>query len=228
MSSERLSDYDHPSIRSKAEELTTNKINRSDKIESLFYFIRDEIKFGFPPKWDKVKASETLQYRIGYCNTKATLLMALCKAADIPARIHTSLIDIEIMRGVFPSFAFPFLPRSGGHSWMEVEIDDEWKSIDSYINDKSFYDGALKRLQKSSRITAFSISRAKGRSSCEFNFGEKGFVHMGAVLQDHGTWDDYSEYMSSEKYSSMNRMQLTTYPLIAIISNKNIERLRVK
>jgi hypothetical protein len=223
----KLSDYDHPSIRTKAEELTKNKIDRTDKIESLFYFVRDEIKFGFPKKWDEIKASETLQYGKGYCNTKATLLQALCKAADIPARIHTSLIDIEIMRGVFPSFAFPFLPSSGGHSWMEINIEDGWKSIDSYINDKPFYEGALKRLREKSKITAFSISQAKGESSCEFNFGEKGFVHMGAVLEDHGTWDDYSEYMSSEKYSSMNRIQLMAYPLIAVISNRNIERLRL-
>ena len=110
---------------------------------------------------------------------------------------------------------------------MEITIDDEWKPIDSYINDKPFYEGALKRLQESGKSTSFSISRAKGESSCEFNFGERGFVHMGAVLEDHGTWDDYSEYMASDKYFSMNRMQLTSYPLIALISNRNIERLRL-
>jgi hypothetical protein len=222
-----LSDDDHPLIRTKVKELTSNKISRLDKVESFFYFVRDEIQFGFPPKWDNVKASETLQYRMGYCNTKATLLLALCKAANIPARIHTGLIDIDIMRGIFPSFAFPFLPRSGGHSWMEIAIDDEWKPIDSYINDKPLYEGALKSLQESGKTNGFSISHAKGESSCEFNFGERVFVHMGAVLEDHGTWQDYSEYMSSDKYSSMNRMQVMAYPLIAAISNRKIERLRL-
>jgi len=222
-----LSDHDHPSIQTKAKELAVNNASRLDKLKSFFSFVRDEIQFGFPPTWDTVKASETLQYRIGYCNTKATLLLALCKAADIPARIHTGLIDIEIMRGIFPSFAFPFLPRSGGHSWMEIELEDEWKSIDSYINDKPFYEGALKTLQESGKATGFSISLVKGESSCEFNFGEKGFVHMGAVVEDHGTWEDYSEYMSSDKYSSMNRMQLMAYPFIAAISNRKIDRLRI-
>jgi hypothetical protein len=119
------------------------------------------------------------------------------------------------------------MPSSCGHSWMEINIEDEWKSIDSYINDKPFYEGALKRLREKSKITAFSISQAKGESSCEFNFGERGFVQMGAVLEDHGTWEDFSEYMSSEKYSSMNRIQLMAYPLLAVISNRNIERLRL-
>jgi len=105
-----LSDGDHPLIRTKVKELTCDRISRLDKLESLCYFVRDDIQFGFPPKWDNVRASETLRYGIGYCNTKAALLLALCKAASIPARIHTGLIDIEIMRGIFPSFAFPFLP----------------------------------------------------------------------------------------------------------------------
>jgi hypothetical protein len=110
---------------------------------------------------------------------------------------------------------------------MEIEIDGEWKPMDSYINDRRFYEGAVKRLQESGRTTAFSLCQAEGTSSCEFNFGEKGFVHMGAVVEDHGTWDDYSEYMSSEKYSSMNRLQLMSYPLIAWVSNRNIDRIRL-
>lgn len=223
----RLSDYTHPLISAKAEELTATSKSRLDKIERLFTFVRDDIRFGFPPRWDTVKASETLQYRMGYCNTKATLFLALCKAVGIPARIHTGLIDIRIMRGVFPAFSFPTLPRAGGHSWMEVEIDGEWKSLDSYINDKPFYEAALKKLQEGGMETAFSISHAKGESSCEFNFGEKGFVHMGAVLEDHGTWDDYSEYMASEQYLPMNRIQLMGYPLVALVSNRNINRLRL-
>lgn len=222
----RLSDFDHPAIQVKAKELTSGKSTLIDKVESIFNYVRDEIRFGFPPKWDQVKASETLKYRLGYCNTKATLFRALCEAIDIPARIHTGHIEIKIMRGIFPSFAFPFLPSSGGHSWMEIEVDGEWKPIDSYINDKPFYERALKRLQERGRTTAYSISLARGVSSCEFNFGEKGFVHMGAVVDDHGTLDDYSEYMSSEKYYSMNRVELMSYPIIAKMSNRNIERIR--
>lgn len=222
-----LSDYDHPAIRTKAEELAIDSITLLEKLESFFLFVRDEILFGFPSRWDEVKASDTLQYRMGYCNTKATLFLALCKATGIPARLHTGLIDIEIMRGIFPSFAFPFLPSAGGHTWMEIEIDGEWKPIDSYINDKPFYQGALKRFQDSGKMTAFSISHGKGTSSCEFNFGEKGFVHMGAVIEDHGTWHDYSEYMLSHKYFRMNRMQLLSYPLMARISNRNIKKIRL-
>jgi transglutaminase-like putative cysteine protease len=152
-----LSDYDHPAIQAKANELISDKLTLLDKVESLFGFVRDEIRFGFPPKWDEVKASETLQYKMGYCNTKATLFLALCKATGIPARLHTGFIAIEIMRGIFPSFAFPFLPSAGGHTWMEIEIDGEWRPMDSYINDKRFYVGRSCKLGVFSwRVRLFS------------------------------------------------------------------------
>lgn len=223
---ENLSDYQHPSIQQKSQQLTADQVTQMAKLERIFLFVRDEILFGFPQKWDAVKASETLECKRGYCNTKATLMVALCKAADIPARIHTGLIDISIMRGIFPAFVFLFLPAAGGHSWVEVEMEDGWQPIDSHINDKAFYTQALKKLEESGKTTAFSISQAKGPSSCEFNFGEKGFVHMGAVVEDQGVWNDFSDYMSSDKYIGMNSLQAFMFPTIARISNRRIKKIR--
>lgn len=224
--SEKLSDYLHPSIQRKAQQLTADQVTQMDKLERIFLFVRDEIQFGFPPKWDAVKASETLVYKMGYCNNKATLMVALCKAVDIPARIHTGLINIEIMRGIFPSFVFWFLPAAGGHSWVEVKINDHWLPVDSYIIDKVYYIHALHKFEESGKTSAFSISHAKGTSSCEFNFGEKGFVQMGAVLEDHGVWDDFSDYMSSDKYIGMSSMQSLLFPIIARMSNHRINEIR--
>ncbi|MFO7742648.1 MAG: transglutaminase-like domain-containing protein [Anaerolineae bacterium] len=124
-----LSDRGHPAVQAKADELTSDKSTLLDQVESIFGFVRDEIPFGFPPKWDAVKASETLQVEKGYCTSKATLFVAPCRAAGISARVHTGHIDIQNMRGIFPSFAFPFLPSAGGHAWTEIDIDGEWKPI---------------------------------------------------------------------------------------------------
>lgn len=221
-----LSDYNHPSIILKAQSLTEGKIEVMDKIQSIFNYVRDEIKFGFPPVWDRVRASETIQYGLGYCNTKATLFHALCKAADIQSRIHAGQIDINIMRGIFPSFVFPLMPSAGGHSWIEIHIDGDWRPVDSYINDKGFYFNALEILKKSGREVGYSVSHAKGDSSCEFNFGAKGFVHMGSVVEDQGTWADFSEYMSSDSYLAMTQVQKKIYPLLAGLCNRNIEKIR--
>lgn len=228
MTSKYLSNYDHPLVQETSARLTANHANQAARLASIFHFVRDKIEFGFPPVWDEVQASRTLEYGMGYCNTKATLFHALCKAAGIPSRIHTSLIDLEIMRGIFPGFIFPFLPEAGGHSWVEVKINHEWISIDSYINDKPFYINAHKMLLKSGKSTSFSISEAGGPASCELHLEGKGFVHMGAVRVDHGTWDDFSEYMASDQYFAMEKLHLLLLPLIARESNRQIRKIRAK
>jgi hypothetical protein len=227
-SSIRLVDFDNPAIARKAAELAHGKETPLSKLESIFAYVRDEIKFGFTPIWDEVKASEVMGYGLGYCNTKATLFLALSKAIGIPARVHFGLIDIRIMRGILPSFAFPFMPKAGGHSWVEVLLDGTWKPIDSYINDRLFYERALRLLQSSGGTMGFSISFKDGRSSCEFNFGEKGFVHMGAVVEDHGVWEDPAEYFASDKYLRWNKLQTAMYPLLASLANRNIRRVRAR
>jgi len=224
----KLSDDDHPSIQAVAKEISAGKATALEKVESAFIFVRDEVKFGFPPRWDEVKASETIRYGLGYCNTKATLFRALCRVINVPARIHAGLIDLKIMTGIFPSMAFPLMPKLGGHSWLEIDIEGKWKSIDSYINDKPLYERALQKLDRSGKVTGYSISRAKGDSSCEYNFGEMGFVQMGAVVEDLGVWDDYSEYMYSEKYPAMDRMLLMAYPMVARMCNRNIKNIRAE
>jgi len=224
-----LSDHDHPLVIETATALTHCHETGLQRLEALFYFVRDRVLFGFPRtigQWDRVKASTVIQCGFGYCNTKATLLVALCRASGIEARVHYGLISTQIMRGVFPSFAFPFLGDSGAHSWTEVEIEGEWKPIDSYINDESFYRAARGRLEETGRSLGYSLACVDGRCSCEFNFGELGFVHMGAVVEDHGTWDDASHYLATDKYKTFKGAQRLFYPAVAAISNRNIQRLR--
>ncbi len=222
----RFSDHDHPSITSLCAKLTLGKATPLQQVESIFQYVRDGIKFGFTPVWDMVKASETLTYGVGYCNTKATLFAALCRAAGIPARVHFSLIDLGIMRGIMPGFAFPFLPKLGSHSWSEVQLDGEWRPVDSYINDKPFYERATKQLKQSRLPIGYSVSFREGKSSCEFNFGEQGFAHMGAVREDHGVWEDAAQYYATDKYVRSNSLQAFAYPLLAVMSNNTVKRIR--
>lgn len=224
-----LSDHDHPLVIETAGALSQACETDLQLLEALFYFVRDRISFRFPAtfrEWDKVKASNVIQCGFGYCNTKATLLVALCRACGLAARVHYGLIRAEIMRGIFPSFAFPFLGDSGPHSWTEVEIEGEWKPIDSYINDEELYRAARARLEETGRSLGYSLACVDGKCSCEFNFGDKGFVHMGAVVEDHGVWEDASQYFATDRYATFKGVQRLLYPVVASISNRNIEKLR--
>jgi len=223
---EPLSDYQHPVVITKAADLAAGKTTEMEKLESIFYYVREEIKFGFPPRWDEVRASQTVGYKIGYCNTKATLFLALCKALSIPARVHYGLIDLRIMRGILPAWAFMFLPKHGSHSWIDVRVGGQWKQIDSYIDDRLLYERALERLKSNRQSLGYSVCIADGRSSCEFNFGEKGFVHTGAVVEDHGVWDDASEYFATDRYTRMNLFQRMAFPVLAKLANRNLKNIR--
>ena len=62
-----LADCDDPLVRDTAARLTREASDARGKIERLFYYVRDDIEFGFPPKGDLTSASETIRLGIGQC-----------------------------------------------------------------------------------------------------------------------------------------------------------------
>ena len=67
-----MADCEHPVIHASAGELTENKQTDLEKSERIFRSVRDGIKFGFPPTWNEVKASEALALGMGACNIKVS------------------------------------------------------------------------------------------------------------------------------------------------------------
>lgn len=226
-SSHRLADYDHPLVRETAERLTGEEASPRGKLEKLFYYVRDEIRFGFPQDGDLVKASETIRLGIGQCNTKGTLLLALCRAVDIPARIHFSLIKKEIQRGLFTGIGYALLPSLISHSWVEVEIEGRWRRLDSFINDMAFYRAGTNALRENGWDTGYSISCSSGESSADFNIDKEKFVQMDAVVSDHGVWDDPADYYGTDEYRNRpGPLKLLIYRFMIKRVNAGITRMR--
>ena len=88
---------DHKLIREKADELIRNQEDAIDKAKSLFYFVRDQIKYTIFVQIrheEDYKATTTLQKAKGYCVQKAVLMTALARATGIPARLgFADIID---------------------------------------------------------------------------------------------------------------------------------------
>jgi len=224
---EKLADDDHPLVRETARRLTRNRQTSRAKLRALFYFVRDDIRFGYPNNGDIVPASETIRLGVGQCNTKATLLIALARAAGLRARAHFSTIDKEIQKGIFPGWAFARMPDELSHSWVEVELDGRWRRVDSFINDADFYNAGKRALKERGWMTGFSISCENGESDPEFNIDEERFVQMGAVTGDHGTYEDPADYYRSSWY--LNRpgvLTLLIYSLVIVFANRRVERMR--
>ncbi len=226
-SSHRLADDDHPLVRETAERLTRGETSPLGKLERLFYYVRDKILFGFPKDGDLVKASETIRLGMGQCNTKGTLLLALCSAAGIPARIHFSLIKKEIQRGLFTQIGYALLPPLLSHSWVEVEIEGRWRRLDSFINDMAFYRAGKKALEEKGWDTGYSISFSRGESSADFNIEDEKFVQMDAVVADHGFWDDPSDYYRTDNYRNRpNLLKMLLYRFLIKRVNYRVARIR--
>jgi len=88
-------DCDSVSIRKQSREVIGSEIREREKATNLFFFVRDKIKYSlYAPRSspEDFRASQILSRGEGYCVQKAVLLVALARAADIPARLRFSKI----------------------------------------------------------------------------------------------------------------------------------------
>lgn len=224
---QNLADSNHPLVQNVARQLTANATGTTEKVASIFKFVRDDILFGFPPEGDFVKASETITRGYGQCNTKGTLFLALCKSIDIPTRIHFSRISKEIQHGFFTGLFYKLMPNNLTHSWVEVEIDGQWYPLDSYINDLKLHHASARELNRRGWQTGFSISCKAGPPSAEFVLDDQHYAQMAVVVGDQGTWDEPAEFYNGSDY--LNRqgfIKRLLYRLYLPIANRRIQKLR--
>ena len=120
-------DCDEDIIKNQARELTLNLNGMLEKAQRIFYFVRDDIRYNvYSPRTSDhdFKASHVLARGEGYCAQKALLLVALARAAGIPARlrfaeirIHHTAKSIAEKRG---TNVFPY------HGLTDLYIEDHW------------------------------------------------------------------------------------------------------
>jgi len=227
MKSKIYANHQNPLVQKKALELTKGAKTIEEKLQKIFLYVRDDIKFGFPSSGDLTKASETIKLEIGQCNTKGTLFMALCRAIDIPARIHYSTVDKEIQHGIFPLWAYNKFPKNISHSWVEVKYKNKWIDVDAFINDNEFYDVGKCLLQQEDRKMGYSIACTSGESGIELDLEDAKFVQMDAVTEDVGVYEDPGEHFITDLYKNRpNWFVNVIYRLAIMIANKRVKKLR--
>jgi hypothetical protein len=224
---EKLADHDHPLVIQTAKRLTEGLTTDREKLAALFYYVRDDIQFQFVPKGDLVKASELIELKQGQCNNKGTLYLALARALGFPARLHFSLVDKRIQRGLFTGIMYKIMPDKISHCWTEVKVDGKWRNIDSYINDIDFYLAGKEILKEEGWTMGWSIACSTGESSPEFNIDEERFVQMDAVTEDQGVWDDPADYFMTDNYKNRpNKLKLLFYRMTLGKHNRKVKEAR--
>ncbi len=224
---EPLANHMHPEIQALAQRLTATAQTPCEKLERCFFYVRDSVAFAFPANGDFVKASDTVKLGYGQCNTKATLLLALCRAAGLTARIHFSLISKEIQKGFFTGLAYWLLPSKLSHSWVEVCLEGQWHKIDTFINDIDLFIAARDRVKALGWNTGYSVALKNGDASASLNLDCETYQQMAAVTDDHGVWDDPADYYASPRYENRpDALRLWAYRRLIGGINRRVEDLR--
>lgn len=222
-----FADYKNKVVKNKADELVSDVETVQEKLKNIFEYVRDGIKFEFPKEGDLIPASKVIEYGYGQCNNKSTLFLALCKAIEIPARIHFSLISKDIQKGFFKGIPFQLIPDEISHSWVEIELEGKWIKIDGYINDKELHFAALKKLKEVGWDTGFSVANKNQDANLELDFENENFVQMAAVTKTHGVYDDPSDYYKTSLYKNRpSGWKMFLYQKVIDKVNLRVRRLR--
>lgn len=182
-------DCDSEAVVEKARALTEGMQTDREKVVALFYFVRDEIRHNpYAPLHDRdgYRASATLEAGNGFCQLKAILLIALCRAVGIPARLGFVDVRDHLLSDSFKDMigGVNVLPY---HGYAELFIEGRW------IHVSPAYDLATCRKNRFVPVEFDGMNDAK-----DSRFDEDGRPHMEHV-EDHGQyadlpWEDMQDY----------------------------------
>jgi len=125
-----LAQSDHPEIAELAVKLTSG-LEVADAVKSLYMFVRDAVKWtieGVKP------AIEVLRSRKGICFNKASLQVALLRAAGIPARYRLEEVDSRVLKPYLPPRVYELFPSSVIHVLAEVHLGGVWLGCDATLD----------------------------------------------------------------------------------------------
>ncbi len=116
----KASGYDaiDSAIQALANKLTSGKTSVWDKATAIFNYVRDSISYSYYSNSQK-GAAKTLSSGTGNCCDQANLVVALCRAAGIPARFSHAK-NCKFNSGLVT-----------GHVWAQIYINGVWYSADA-------------------------------------------------------------------------------------------------
>ena len=172
-------DCDNEAIKQKARHLTEGDEKLADKAKSLFYFVRDEIKYNMYAPLDALelyRASRTLERGDGNCIQKAVLLVALARGAGIPARLrHADFRNHHLTDEVM------LLLRTNVfmyHGYSELSIEGKWVRATPALDLKTCQENRFIPVEfDAKRHAIFHFHDLDGKPHIEY-------------IRDHGYYDD--------------------------------------
>jgi transglutaminase-like putative cysteine protease len=192
-----LLQHDHPKIRLTAKKLTQLKSRPRDQALACFQFVR-AMPFGCIADSAGTSAAAVLKAGRGDCHTKSTLMLALLRSLEIPARMRFVTMKSDFLRGIADLGGDPI-----EHAYTELLLDGQWLALDSYVVDPRLAVAAKTRLKIEGRKLGYGMHRDgtihwDGRSNAFSQFTVDDADSM--PLHDWGAFDDPYQFYSSVAY----------------------------
>jgi hypothetical protein len=145
-------DLQGPKLRLRARSLTQLCKTEREKALAIYGFVK-RVPFAKPLKLRLHSAREVMDAGRGDADDKATLFVALMRAAGIPTRLRYIPLKGEILRGLTSSGS------SAGRPMAEVWLNDRWIRTDTYIFDAAYMAAARQRLKTDGWEWGYGIHR---------------------------------------------------------------------
>lgn len=201
-------------------------LNEFDRIGAIYDYVQNEILLGYN-KYDDLTATQVMRDGIGQCNTKATLLMALLRAVDVPCRLHGTKVTKVFQRSLMPKIMAKLAPPLIVHTWVEVYYNGEWLSLEGVITDKKYIDG-LKKLfpEHNGKFFDYAVAVVDLRDLHIDWKGEDTTVQQQAVVEDLGVFDSPDEFYSKFKQDYRGLKKFMYENIGRKIMTRKVEKIR--
>jgi len=135
--------FKEESVKTIVDHLLYNAKTDTEKLEKIYYFVRDTIKFGWVYPME-ISAEEVLRNKRGVCMQKSNLLVAMAREAGLKARFHFLLVHKNALEDFLPVFAYKRWADTFPHTVPEVYLDKRWISVEATF-DKELHEICLKK-----------------------------------------------------------------------------------
>jgi|GEM_PF-31167 hypothetical protein len=228
LASTKLLDFENKHIQKLIKKRGWKELLEFERIKAIYNFVRDEILFGYNVD-DDLPASKILRQGFGQCNTKGILFMALLRGCGIPCRIHGFTIDKKLQKGAMKGFVYKNAPKNIFHSWVEVQLDDNWYELEAFILDQEY----LKKLQERNKdcegpFCGYGVA-VKDFQHPVIDFDRNNtYIQSEGITQDFGTYDSPDELLKEHGQEIKGAKKFLFRHLGRHLMNHNIKKIRKK
>jgi hypothetical protein len=219
-----LLQHDHPKIRLLALRLTQLKGGCAEKALACFRYVRN-LPYACAADAPNTSSVDVLAARAGDAYTKSTLLIALLRSLDIPARARLVTLKPDFLWG---------LVHTGGrpveHVFTEILIDGRWMGVDSYVVDLALDLKARNRLLRLERNCGFGL-HMKGQVG--WDGAASSFAMFSArdpqslPLHDLGAFDDIAAFCDqADPHLRPSWARKQQWAIAAAMINWRVRKLR--